>query len=238
MTLPVITHPTHKIKLPISDKEVTVRPMLVREEKILLMAKTTGEYSDMLNSVRQVVNNCVVSKDVDVGKLPIFELEYLFIRLRAVSVNSTAKVTYKDRDDDKNYDFEINLDDIKISRVMEKPSPNTVKINENLTLLLKFPDASLYADKEFQANPNDATDLLLMKTIDKLMDGDKMVPLDLEGKEKVAEFVDNLPIQAFNAIKEFWGSIPTLFYEIKYTNSLGKERVIPLTTLQDFFTLV
>ncbi len=201
------------------------------------MAKTTGEYGDMLNAVRQVVNNCLVSKDVDVSKLPIFELEYLFIRLRAVSVNSTAKVTYKDRDDDKNYDFEIDLNDITVKKP-EVEVLNTVKVSDTITILLKFPDASLYADKEFQANPNESTDLLLIKTIDKLMDGDKMIPLDLEGKDKISEFVDNLPVPAFNQIKEFWGSIPTLFYEIKYTNSQGKERVITLSTLQDFFTLV
>ena len=90
--LPKIKHPTFEFVVPSTKKKETFRPFLVREEKILLIAKSSDDKMDVLRALKQVVNNCAISKTFDIDKLALFDLEYLFLKLRAVSVSNIAKV--------------------------------------------------------------------------------------------------------------------------------------------------
>ena len=107
--LPKIQYPVHTIIVPSTKKKVNFRPFLVKEEKILLMAKESEKDSDILMAVKQIVNNCSTDPKFDVNSLSIFDLEYIFLKLRAASVDNTIKISYKDLEDDKVYDFEIDL---------------------------------------------------------------------------------------------------------------------------------
>jgi hypothetical protein len=232
--LPKIVTPTAKLKIPSTGKPVSVRPFLVKEEKILLMAKQAGGYTDILGAIKQVVGNCLLEK-MDVNKLALFDIEYLFLKLRALSVNNIVKVTYKDNEDEKEYPFDIDLDkiEVKFPDKVEK----VIVLNDEYSLLMKYPESAIYSEKEFQSDdPSLNIEFFVTNTIDKICQGDKMIDLRNATKPEITEFVESIPAKAYDQIKEFWNNIPKLHYEIKYTNAKGTERSIVLEKLADFFT--
>ena len=127
MALPKFNYPTTLIENPSNKKKYTFRPMLVKDEKLLLMAKASEVTTDILSAIKQVVSNCVLDNDLDVDTLPLYVLEYLFIKLRAFSVGDKINVSYRDFEDNKLYEFEIDLSAVTI-RAPEETYDNKVII--------------------------------------------------------------------------------------------------------------
>lgn len=189
MPLPKIEHPINEIEVPSLKKKFKFRPMLVKEEKILLMAKTSEDDTDIFNAVRQVVNNCCVDTTLDTDKLAIFDLEFLFLKIRAISIGDTTEVAFRDTEDQKVYDFTINLNDVKVE--FPKDIKNTIKITESSGFTLKYPPAALYSDKDFLSlDPNKVFDALVIECVDKIFDGEDIYESSMYKKSEIAEFVE------------------------------------------------
>ena len=112
--IPKVKHPITTLTVPSNGKKISVRPMLVKEEKLLLMAKESKQVGEVLAAIKQVVGNCIIDKNFDIDKISIFDLEYLFLQLRAISVSNVVKVSYEDPEDNKTYDFDIDLQKIEV----------------------------------------------------------------------------------------------------------------------------
>ena len=239
MKLPTIQHPIFELTIPSTKKKIKVRPMLVKEEKILLMAKEGQAFNEIQLAIKQVVNNCILNADFDINGLTLFDIEYMFIRLRAISIDSKAKVAYKDGEDETVYDFEVDLNNIEV-KFPEKIDKNIV-MGTDSGILMKWPEARLYENEVFLTAENEEQifEELVINCIEKYYEGDKVYPMnDIEGgKPKIKEFVDNLDIATFNKIREFFSNLPSVYHEITYTNSKGNERKIVMNSLSDFFTL-
>jgi hypothetical protein len=233
-TLPKIEHPLFTIEVPSLKKEFKFRPFLVKEEKILLMAKESGNLSDILLAIKQIVNNCKVDKKLDINKLALFDLEYIFLKLRSVSVDNVIKVSYVDNEDQKSYNFNININDVKI-KYPEKLD-NNISITETSGLLMKYPPATLYEDKEFLNLEKDQLFELIIRCIDKIYSGEEIYNSSEYKKEDIAEFLENLSIKTFDKIQTFLLNTPKLEYKINYKNSFDNDREIVLSSLSDFFT--
>ena len=231
--LPKINYPQIILTVPSSKKKVAFRPFLVKEEKILLMAKLSGQDSDVLIAIKQVVNNCAL-EEFDVNSISLFDLEYIFIQLRAASVNDTVQVSYKDNEDEKIYDFDIALKDIKVE--FPEKVDNKIKISSTNGIVMKYPNASLYEDTEFLTSGEDSFFQLILRCIDKVYDENEVYEASSYSKTELEEYVENLDIKTFEKIQDFMVNQPKLSYKIKYKNSLGNDREIELTTLSDFFT--
>jgi hypothetical protein len=258
--LPKIETPVFNVELP-SDKEksVTMRVMKVKEEKILLMAKQSNDPMEVLAAIKQVVNNCMVNENVSVNDIALFDLEYLFLKLRAQSVNDIAEVAYLDNEEVADHikqntkedeqpteelmeearrkatrTFKIDLRKVKVQ--FPKESDRRVPINDKTGIVLKYPPAELYGDKEFiESKPEDVLDILISKSIDYIYEGENITHMDKVNLDEIKEWLDNLDVKTHNKLIEFFSELPHLHYEIKYKNKLGSERKIELTTLNDFF---
>ena len=147
MSLPKIDYPIYNLTIPSLKKKCKFRPFLVKEEKLLLMAKESKNPSDILMTVKQVVNNCILDKTVKIEKLPIFDLEYIFLKLRALSVDNIVKITYKDFEDNKDYNFEINLEEVEVQ--FPEKVDNKIKLSDRSGIVMNYPNADLYDDKDF-----------------------------------------------------------------------------------------
>lgn len=235
MTLPKISHPTFKVTVPSNKKQLTFRPFLVKEEKILLMAKTSEDSNDILTAVKQTVNNCCQDPGFDVNKLTIFDLEYIFLRIRSNSVGSTVSLSFKDMEDERPYKFEVDLN--KIEMVYPKNSENKIQIDDKTGIIMKYPSASLYDDRNFLKLGQDALFELMIRCVDKIYSGDEMFDPASYTHEQLSGFIDGLDVKTFEKIQEFLSNAPTMKYTLSYVNSLGNQRQIELTTLDDFFTL-
>lgn len=235
MPLPKIEHPTFDLTLPASKQIIKLRPFLVKEEKILLMAIQSDENTEMVSAIKQVINNCIMEGNVDVETLPTIDIEYMFIKLRARSVNNIIKLTYRDLEDDKKYNVEVNLDEVEVRHNPE----HTTKliINKKLTIEMRYPRVSITNEL---ASINTSTDFffnVLKSCIDKINYDKNSYLVSESTVEELDEFLNSLDVGAFEKLQKFFTTMPKLHYEVKYTNSLGNERVIILSSLTDFFTL-
>lgn len=231
--LPKIEYPTYTIKVPSTGKAAKFRPFLVKEEKLLLMAKESQSSSDILSAVKQVVNNCSLEKSIDVNKITIFDLEYIFLKLRAYSVDNITKVAYVDDEDKKTYNFSIDLNTVEVE--FPEKINNTIKINDNLIIKMRYPMASLYDDEDFLSLKTDQFFELIARCVECIAEGDEVH--DKFTLEEIKEFLDKLDTKTFEAIQKFLLTVPTLKHVLEYKNSNGKDRKITLRSLNDFFSL-
>jgi len=245
--LPKIQYPTFKVEIPSTKKVTLLRPMLVKEEKILLMAKEADDNNSIMLAVKQVVNNCLVNNDIDVNELTLFDIDYLFIKIRANSVDSIIKVSYEDEEEDpikhpsgkeirKPYTFDINLNDVQV-QFPDKKIKNLVTFGKDSGLKLKYPTAAVYESKAIQEADSDEKILeeLVLNCLDSYFEGEKVYHFKDFKKEEIEEWLNGLNIPSYNKIIEWVENFPSVHYEIKYTNKKGTERVIKFSKLSDFF---
>lgn len=235
MTLPKISHPLYDLVIPSNLKKIKVRPMLVREEKILLLARESGTDEDILNAEAQVVNNCI-QDDINIEKLTTFDIDFLFLKLRSMSVSNETTYSVIDNEDEQVHIIKINLDDV-IVQFPENVDKN-IKINDDSGILMKYPESTLFTDKEFfKLEGSDRFEEFTYRCIDKVYFGDEIIIFSDIPKEERREFIESLSINAFQKVKEFLNNMPTLYYKSSYKNSKGTEHTVVLNQLTDFFTL-
>jgi len=233
--LPKIQYPINSIMIPSTKKPARFRPFLVREEKMLLMAKEANTDTDILQAIKQVVNNCAVDDKFDIDRLTIFDLEYIFLKLRAMSVDNKIKVTYKDYEDNKTYDFDIDLNEIEVE--FPKNNDNNIKITDKSGILLKYPSASLYDDKEFLNSDKEYLFELIVRCIDKIYENEDVFESKDYTIKDLRDFIENIDVKTFDKIRDFLINLPKIKHIIKYKNSLDHDREIELNSLNDFFSL-
>jgi hypothetical protein len=260
MILPKIAHPIYDLEIPSTKMPIKVRPMLAKEEKVLLMAKETADDNEILLSIKQVVNNCILAHNIDVDKLTIFDIEYMFIKLRAWSVSNMSEVSYRDSEDyeakldelagkgmpqaqaeaeaakQSVHTFNVDLNNISVK--FEEGIDKMIKIDDDNTIRMKYPSASLYTDKEFlNAENKHVLDILVRKSIDAIINKGTVINFEGVSKTEGDAFIDSLPIPIMEKVREWLTKAPTVYHEIKYKNKQGNDRSIVLKTLTDFFTL-
>jgi hypothetical protein len=234
-SLPKIGYPIFTLKLPSTDKEIKYRPFLVKEEKLLLMAQSSEDPKEIIGAIKQVISNCILSEDVSVDELCTFDMEYIFIKIRAKSINNVIEVTYRDLEDDKRYTVEINLDEIEVKK--ETDHTNKIEINEQLGMVMKYPKTNVANNIESVDGETDLFFQILKGCIEKIYDSETVYDVSEYSADELDDFIQQLDVKTFKKVQDFFATMPRLHYEVKYTNSLGKEKNIVLNNLTDFFTL-
>lgn len=232
--LPKIDHPIFKIKVPSLKKDHSFRPFLVKEEKVLLMAKESQNNSDIFSAIKQVVVNCSLDKNLDIDKLAIFDLEYIFLKIRAFSVDNIVKISYRDNEDNKIYNFDIDLNQIEI-KYPEK-TIDKIEINKSSGLIMKYPPASLYSDKDFLSTEKDHYFKLILKCVDKIYVGEEIYEVKDVSTKELEDFIENLSVNVFKQVNDFLTNTPRIEHIVSYTNDQGNKREIYLSSLNDFFS--
>lgn len=231
--LPKIDQPLFDLTIPSSGAKVEFRPFLVKEEKLLLIAQESNSDTDMIRAMKQVVNNCVQDADFNIDRITTFDLEYMFLKIRARSVNNIITVSYRDNEDNQIYKFEIDLDAIELE--MPKDVNKTVKVGTNIGITMKYPSASI-VDKirEFE-NEIDLMTFFIVNCIDTIYDEEEVYDAKDHSDEELAKFLDELPVEAFDKIKDFFETMPKLYHKLEYVNKEGNKRTIELKNIKDFF---
>lgn len=199
------------------------------------MAQTSEEPADIVNSIRQVINNCILTEGINVEDLTTFDLEYLFIKIRSKSVNNVITLTYRDLEDEQKYTVEVDLDQIEI--IKDPNHSNKIEISDTMGMIMRYPKADLSKSLQLIDGEMEVFFEVLKSCIESIYDETTVYKPEEYSKEEFDEFVQSLSVDSFKQIQTFFNTMPRLHYEVKYTNSLGKEKVIPLTNLNDFFTL-
>ncbi len=232
MPLPKINQPLFDVTIPSTQQKVMFRPFLVKEEKLLLIAQQSGVDTDIIRAIKQVLQLCIQDK-LDIDSLTTFDLEYLFLKLRAKSVNNIVKLAYRDNEDDELYEFELDLD--KIEMTFSEENNSKIKINDSVGMTMRYPSASI-TDRlpEFDSEVELIT-FFIRNCIDTIYDEENVYVATEYSEEEIDEFLDSLDVNTFDKIRKFFESMPRLYHKIEYTNKMGSKRKIELTNLKDFF---
>lgn len=234
MALPKIAAPTFECEQPSTKETISFRPFLVKEEKTLLIARESGERKDIFNSMKKVISSCVLNEDFNVNNIPLFDMEYLFIQIRSKSVDNIIKFQVDDSDDGKTYHLELDLDDVNVE--FPENIDNKVMVNDNLGFMLKYPTPELEDVLDLKLTNTEIIFQTMNYCIDYIFDEEQVYKWSDSSPSEREEFIDSLPIDAYNKVQEFFDKMPSLHHEIIYKNSEGKTKRVVFRSLEDFFT--
>jgi len=238
MPLPKVNTPTYELVLPSSGKKIKYRPFLVREEKILIMALETEDVKQITDAVIEILNSCIISKGIDFKKLATFDIEYLFLNVRSKSVGETVEINVTCPDDNKtSVAMTIDIDSIKIKK--DKKHKDTIKLDDSLSLKLKYPSMDQFIENNFEASGNEVKNTIDMITscIDTIYNEEESWNASEQTKKELEDFVDQLNTKQFKNIEEFFATMPKLTHSIKVKNpNTGVESTVILEGLASFFS--
>jgi hypothetical protein len=205
----------------------------MKEEKILLLAQQSEDVNQVITAMKQIVNNCIVQGNLDVDTVPSFIIEWIMLQLRKQSVGNVAKVSYRDTEDQQVYDFEINLNEVTVK--VDPSHKDSIELTNNLGLLMKYPSLDTITKVDLKSDGVNFSYDVIKLCIDKVFTNDEVLEFGLYTNEEQEDFLDQFSREQMEQMINFFSTIPTLHYEIKYTNKNNNERTIELNSLSDFF---
>jgi len=236
MALPVLTVPTFELEVPSTDEKVKYRPFLVKEEKILLMAIESGENADIVQAVKTIVDECTFNK-LNLGKLPIFDVEYIFLQIRAKSVGETTNLKLLCPDDRETY-AKVELDLTEVLVQVDEGHTNKIELTDEMGIIMKYPNIDSMVDVGIaEINASNMLDII-STCIDKIYDkGGEEVHMAVDStKKELVEFIEQLNTKQFAEVQKFFDTMPKLKHMVKVKNpKTKKESEVTLTGLNDFF---
>jgi len=231
MAIPKIVTPTYECELPSTKQKIKFRPFLVKEEKVMLVALEADNDDSIREALVKIVSNCI-DGELDVEKLPIFDFEYLFLKIRSKSVGEVVKLKLKCPDDEKvTVDYELNLDEIKVE--IDPKSKLEVPFTESYGVVLRYPTIR-------EVMKDDETSLLSLSLIKDCLkmiyNGDDTYYRKDITDEEFDEWIDTLTKDQFDLLVKWFKSVPKIEHVIKYSNpKSGKEFSLKLSGTKDFF---
>ena len=239
MPLPKINTPTYQLTLPSNNKKIKYRPFLVREEKILILALESGDAKQISSSIVDIMADCIETKGVDITKLPSFDIEYLFLNIRAKSVGETVEVVITCPDDKKTtVDTTINIDDIKIKKT--PGHKNIIKLDDKYSMKLKYPSMQQFIDANFDTDDEGsqvAQSINMLSTcIDMIYDDEESWDASDSSPDELNSFIEQLNTKQFKEVESFFETMPKLEHIVEVTNpKTGKTSKVKLEGLASFF---
>ena len=238
MPLPIVETQTYELTLPSTDIKVKYRPFLVKEEKILLQAMESQKQNEIVQALKQIVSACTFGS-LNVNELPTFDLEYIFLNIRAKSVGEVAKLKVLCPDDNQTYaDVEVDLTEINVQ--VDDKHNNNIVIDENkkIGMIMKYPTLGSI-DTEMKIDQKVSAKVLfdiIAKSIYQVYEGDKVFNATDYTKDEMTNFIESLDSKTFLKVQEFYDTMPKLMHEIEVENPKTKVKSkVVLQGLTDFF---
>ena len=236
MALPKIKHPLFKLVVPSTNKTINYRPFTVQEEKLLLVVKMSDDLKEVIEAVKQVIKNCVVD-EIDVDKLAMFDIEYIFINIRKVSISNVVELFYTHKD--KKYPFSVDLDEVKVKFNLNHT--DKIMISESLGIKMRYPDLETMMTMEFDVRVNefDAAVVnesifnMIIKSIEYIFDDEKVYK-DFTNEE-MTDFLNSLRVEDLAKIQSFFSTMPAVQHEVELDVD-GEKVKVELRGMKDFFT--
>jgi len=214
MGLPKVAVPKYSLKLPSTDKEIQYRPFLVKEEKLLLIAMESDDEKQVVEATKDVIKNCIVG-DVDVDSLPIFDIEYIFLWLRARSKGEVIELKYKCPKCEKTIPVSFNVEDVKVTK--NNQHTTKIQLTDELGVCLRYPDMNLQNKIDSISKDNQIEIILksILLCIDYIYDNENIYARKDHTEKELEEFLESLSDTQFQKISTFFETMPRLKHEVK-----------------------
>ena len=242
MALPKISTPTYELTLPSNKKQIKYRPFLVKEEKILILAMESGNFEDIVNAVKNTLKDCILTRGVKVDTLPSFDLEYLFLNIRAKSVGESVELIITCPDDDETQvDVTVNIDEIDV--VVPSNHKSEIKVDDSISIKMKYPSLQEFIENNFDFRNQNSSKETIDKSFEIVASCIDMVYTKEDSwsssevtKKEMVEWLETMDSNQFKNIEEFFDTMPKLSHTIKIVNPKTKvESEVILEGLSSFF---
>jgi len=236
MALPKLTTPIYELVVPSTDEKIKYRPFLVREEKILLIAMESGASEDVVQAVKSIVEECTFNK-LNLGDMPMFDVEYIFLNIRAKSVGEISSLRLLCPDDSETYtEVEVNLSEVIVQ--VEKEHTNKIELTDEMGIYMKYPTIDSFATTGItEVTPVNMLEVIttcVAQIYDKK--GEEVFDAKDQTKEELIEFIEQLNTKQFAELQKFFDTMPKLKHVVKIENPKTKVKSdILLQGLGDFF---
>ena len=240
MELPKIDVPIYDLTLPSNGKEIKIRPFLVKEEKLLLMAAESKDPATIISTTLQIISNCILEGDVKINALPFFDIDYLFIALRAKSLGETIQVNFKCNNMVEGqpcgsvFPVDINISNFEIYNI---DKPKVVQLSNTMSLRMKFPTYSLMRMLDEKDNALEKKSKIMAACIDAIVNKNDVMSAKDYSREQMIEFIDGLTEEQVREIEGFTGKMPSFAIKAnKICSKCGHEHNIVYDDFTSFFT--
>ena len=236
MALPKLNTPTYELEVPSTDEKIKYRPFLVKEEKILMIAMESKDNTQIVNAVKDIVSLCTFEK-LDIANLPMFDVEYIFLQIRAKSVGEVSKLKLLCPDDKKTYaDVEVDLTKVEVQ--VEDNHTNKIELTDDMGMIMTYPTIDSFTESGIQnINANNMLDVIgscVLQIYEQK--GEKVYQAKDQTKKELTEFIESMNTHQFKKIQAFFDTMPKLKHTVKVKNpKTKKSNDITLSGLNDFF---
>lgn len=242
MPLPTVATPTYELILPSNKKAVKYRPFLVKEEKVLILAMESGDSKEITNAVKTVLRDCILTRGVKIDSLPSFDIEYLFLNIRAKSVGESVELIVTCPDDNETQvDVKVNIDEIEV--LIPKGHKSEVKVDDNIVVKMKYPSLQEFIDNNFDfSTPTTSKETIdksfeiVASCVDMVYTKDESWSAADVTKKELVQWLETFDSNQFKQIESFFETMPKLSHTLKVKNpNTGVENEIVLEGLSSFF---
>jgi len=236
MALPKLTTPTYELEVPSTDEKIKYRPFLVKEEKILLIALESGKNEDIINAVKEIVTECTFGK-VDLGSIPMFDVEYIFLQIRAKSVGEVSQLSLLCPDDKTTYaKIEVDLSEVMVQ--VDKGHNPKIELTDEMGLIMRYPTIDSFVENNISeitaSNMVDVIASCILQIYDKK--GEEVFDAKDQSKKELVEFLEQLNSAQFKELQVFFDTMPKLKHVVTIENPKTKVKSdVILQGLNDFF---
>ena len=232
MALPKIDNPTYTLELPSTAEVIKYRPFLVKEQKVLMLAQQSDKAVDRNNAIVQIIESCTFGKVTD--KNPLFDIEYVFLKLRSKSAGEKIKLNVSDPDDETfSVEHEINIDKIGVEK--NKDHTDMIELSENITIKMRYPDITFFNEGVNTGTITETTGLIA-KCVSQLVIEEEVYNREDMAAGELEDWLDELTTEQFSKISKFFETMPKLKHSFTLKNTkTGNDFTITLEGLADFF---
>ena len=236
MALPKLDLPIYELVLPSTKKKIKYRPFLVKEEKVLLIALESNDEKNIKEAVVQLLKNCIQSR-LKVENLSIFDLEYIFLNIRAVSVGEEVqmKITCSD-DGETEVGYNLNLQDVTVN--FPEGHSNKIMLTDTTGVIMKYPSFDRFVDANFAGKGVTQENVLdiIAESIDQIFQGEEVFDQSTTSPKEFLQFVESLTNEQLIKLQEFFETAPRLEHNFRITNpKTGVESDYTISGLSNFF---
>lgn len=237
MGLPKLNTPTYELTVPSTSKTVSYRPYLVKEEKILMLALESGDERQMIRAIRDVISACT-NDEIDMSRIAMSDMEYIFTQLRSKSVGETVQIGMKCSECEASNETELNLENVRVVR--PEDISDTIELTDTIGVKMKYPSVEKVLNSTNGNNENVSTvdrifDLLI-DCIDSIYSGDELFDASAQPRKEITEFIESLNAEQFTRVRRFVENIPTAQIGVSFKcKECGHNNDTVLRGLANFF---
>lgn len=236
MALPQVALPTYELEIPSNGKKIKYRPFVVKEEKLLLLALETNDEKEIENAVRNLLKGCIQTR-VKLDELASFDLEYIFLQIRAVSVGEVVEMNITCEDDGTTQvRYNLNLTDVKVTK--PEGHSNKIMISDTMGVIMKYPSFDEFVKISIIGQTPTADNVIetMAGCIDQIFDNEDVYDSSTTSKKEFVEFIEGLTNKQFDDVRKFFDDTPRLEHVFKIKNpNTGVENEVVISGLTNFF---